>query len=93
MSLQPISEDAIREANGFMFLMRVQETAQTVRVFVTDDALDGHDDQADARQLRCQFDADRGAFEAVACEKYDHGRVTPDGVIVIAFSDVIGFFA
>jgi hypothetical protein len=89
MSLEPTDDDVIREAGGFLFFMRIHETAQTVRVFVSNDALDG---DVDANQLRCQFDAHRMALEAVACEKYDHGRVRADGVIVIALSDIVGFF-
>ena len=92
MSLEPMSNEVIREPGGFVFFMRIQETTQTVRVFVADDALDGDDDQVDANRLRFRFDADRMALEEVAREKYNHGRVTADGMVVIALSDILGFF-
>jgi hypothetical protein len=90
MPLEPTNNEVIREADGFVFFMRIHETIQTVRVFVADDVLDG--DGVGADQLRSQFDADRTALEAVACEKYDHGRITANGLVVIGLADIVGFF-
>ncbi len=92
MSLEPTNKEVIREARGFVFYMRDSETDQCVPILVADEVLDGDDDRVGAEQLRSQFDADRTAIEAVACEKYDHGRVTADGAILIALSDIIAFF-
>lgn len=90
MTLETINSPAVREMQGFCFLMRVAGSQQTVRVFVADDALDGPDLAED--DLRAQFDRFRREFEAVACEKYAHGRVAADGVVAITLADVTGFF-
>lgn len=90
MPLERTDSEAVRETNGFSFVMRVAGTQQTVRVLVSDDAL------ADAlsleeSELRAQLDSDRQALEAVASEKYCKGRVAADGVVAITLSDVVNF--
>jgi hypothetical protein len=90
MTLERIDSEVVRETNGFSFSMRVAGTQQTVRVFVSDDALEGGD-YAEDDELRAQFDADRPALEALASEKYMLGRSAADGVIAICLSDVVNF--
>ncbi len=92
MSLEPTNKEVIRETGGFVFYMRDSETEQCVPILVADEVLDGDDERVGADQLRSQFDADRTAIEAVAGEKYDHGRISADGTIVIALTDIIAFF-
>jgi hypothetical protein len=89
MPLERIATDVVREAHGFTFAMRIAGSLQPVRVFVADDALE--DDEADQVQLRSQFEADREALEALACEKYAHGRVQANGVVMITLADIVGF--
>lgn len=85
-----MESEVVREMNGFSFLMRVADTQQTVRVFVSDEALEA-DDPGSEEELRAQFEADRAALEAVASEKYCQGRAAADGVIAISLSDVMKF--
>lgn len=93
MALETINTPVVREMQGFCFLMRVAGSQQTVRIFVADDALDGLDLAAfEEDELRAQFDKFRREFEAVAREKYAHGRVAADGVVAITLADVTGFF-
>jgi hypothetical protein len=40
---------------------------------------------------REQPEADLSALEFLAAEKFDHGRATDDGVVLISASDVLGF--
>lgn len=91
MPLEHIESEVVREENGFSFSMRVAGAQQTVRVFVSDDALDGEFDLTDDDELRAQFDADRAELEAVASEKHRLGRVCADGVVAITLSDVTNF--
>ncbi len=92
MLLEHIDSEVIREDSGFSFSMRVAGTQQTVRVFVSDEALEGDlgvPEEED--ELRAQFDADRTELELVASEKYSLGRIAADGVIAITLSDVMKF--
>lgn len=91
MPLEKIDSDVLREAQGFSFLMRVAGSQQTVRVFVSDDALEPDAPNPGEEELRAQFDQDRDALEAVASEKYRQGRVAADGVVAITLSDVMKF--
>jgi hypothetical protein len=92
MPLEHIDSEVIREASGFSFSMRVAGTQQTVRVFVSDEALDGEFGVPEEEgELRAQFDSDRPELEAVAREKYSLGRVAADGVVAITLSDVTKF--
>jgi hypothetical protein len=92
MPLEHIDSEVIREDSGFSFSMRVAGTQQTVRVFVTDEALDGEFGVPEEEgELRAQFDSDRPELEAVAREKYSLGRVAADGVVAITLSDVTKF--
>lgn len=89
MPLNHIDLDVIRLQQGFVFYMEVKTTKQTVRVFVADEALDILDD-CDDDDLQEQLQRDLTDFEAIACEKYNHGQVGCDGLIVISQSDVAG---
>jgi hypothetical protein len=90
MSLERTAMDFVREGHGFSFLMQVSGSRTTVRVLVSEDALDADDATPNDDELLAQFEADREAFEAIACEKFEHGRAA-DGVIMITAADVIGF--
>jgi hypothetical protein len=89
MLLAHVEGPALREPQGFMFYMQVRKTSQTIRVFVADEVLTGGDDAPD-KDLQAQLETERAELEAVACEKYNHGHVTADGLIVIALSDIAG---
>jgi hypothetical protein len=91
MPLEHVDNELIREESGFTFSMRVAGTQQTIRVFVSDDALEGEFDLPDEIELRAQFEEDRPALEAVASEKYCRGRVAADGVVAITLADVMKF--
>lgn len=90
MTLERIDTEVVRESNGFSFSMRVAGAQRTVRVFVSDAALEA-DDPTEEDELRAQFEADRSALEAAASEKYRLGRVAADGVVAICLSDVVNF--
>jgi hypothetical protein len=89
MPLSHLDIAPIREPKGFTFYMEVLKTKQALRVFVLDEVLTGGDDTA-ASDLQVQFEMERAELEAIACEKYNHGRVTADGIIVIELSDIAG---
>ena len=92
MPLQRIDNAKIeREAQGFAFPMRIYGCAQTVKVIVTDDVFTARGRPVD-EMLWSQFDADRSELEALANEKYTHGRATANGIILISLSDVVSFF-
>jgi hypothetical protein len=91
MPLEHIDSEAVREENGFSFAMRIRGAQQTVRVFVSDDALEGDSALPDDDELRSQLEADRLALEAIANEKYSRGHVAADGVVAITLSDVMKF--
>ncbi|BDV33644.1 MULTISPECIES: hypothetical protein [Methylocystis] len=91
MPLEHIDSEIVREDNGFSFSMRIRGAQQTVRVFISDDALEGDSALPDDDELRGQLDADRAALEAVASEKYARGQVAADGVVAITLSDVVKF--
>jgi len=91
MHLEHIESEVVREDNGFSFSMRVVGEMQTVRVFVSDDALEGDFDLPELEDLRAQFDSERPELEAVASEKYSLGRVCGDGVVAITLADVTKF--
>jgi hypothetical protein len=90
MSLHHVDNEAIRQSEGFMFFMEVDKTNQTLRIFVKDEVLTGCEIATDQGDLRAQFEVERAEFEAIACEKYNHGRVTTDGLILIALPDIAG---
>ena len=91
MPLERVDTELVREDSGFTFSMRVAGTAQTIRVFVSDDALEGDLDLTDEEGLRAQLEQDRAALEAIASEKYCRGRVAADGVVAITLADVVKF--
>lgn len=91
MFLEHIDSEIGREDRGFIFSMRVAGTQQTVRVFVSDDALEGDFALPDEDELRAQLDADLAALEEVASEKYSRGQVAADGVVAITLSDITKF--
>lgn len=91
MPLEHIESEVVRKENGFSFSMRIVGALQTVRVFVSDEALEGDFDLPEEEELRAQFDSERPELEAVASEKYSLGRVAADGVVAITLSDVTKF--
>jgi hypothetical protein len=91
MPLEHIDSEIVREENGFSFSMRIVGAQQTVRVFVSDDALEGDSALPEDDELRSQFETDRGALEAIASEKYCRGHVAADGVVAITLSDIVKF--
>ena len=91
MPLQRIEGEITREMYAFAFPTRIAGTAQTVQVSVSDDVFTALGWRVDD-VLRTQFDEDRSELEALASEKYEHGRATADGVVLITLSDVVSFF-
>jgi hypothetical protein len=91
MPLERIDSEIVREEQGFSFSMRVAGSQQTVKVFISDDALDPDTPLAEEGELRAQLDSERQALEAVASEKYCHGQVAADGVVAVTLSDVVKF--
>jgi hypothetical protein len=91
MPLEHVDSELVREQSGFTFSMRVAGTQQTVRVFVSDDALEGEFDLPDESELRAQLEEDLLALESVASEKYCRGHVAADGVVAITLADVMKF--
>lgn len=91
MPLEHVESELVREERGFSFSMRVAGTLQTIRVFISDDALEGDFDLPDEKELRAQLEADFSALEAVANEKFCRGRVAADGVVAVTLADVMKF--
>lgn len=91
MQLEPFEKDVAREEDGFSFSMRVSGSPQTLRVYVSDDALEADDLNAGEEELRAQLEKSRHEFEAVASEKFSKGRVCADGVVAITLADVTAF--
>lgn len=91
MPLEHVDTELVREESGFSFSMRVAGTQQTIRVFISDDALEGDFDLPDESELRAQLEEDLPALEAVASEKYCRGRVAADGVVAVTLADVMKF--
>ena len=87
MPLQRIETEIARELHGFAFPMRIAGCWQTVSVFVSDDALIALGSAPEGEALRAKVEAERWAFEALASEKYEHGRATAEGIL-ITLSDV-----
>ena len=83
MLLQRVEGEITREMHAFAFPMRIAGTVQTVQVIVSDEVFTALGWPADD-VLRTQFDEDRSELEALASEKYEHGRATADGVIELA---------
>jgi len=92
MPLQRIEGEIVRERHGFAFPMRIVGTAQSVQVVVKDDALVVTTSRLAGDELRAQLEADLPALESLAAEKFDHGRATAAGAVLISASDVLGFF-
>jgi len=91
MPLQRINADIEREGYGFAFPMRIAGTMQRVQVSVSGEVFTALGWPVDG-MLRAQFDEDRSELEAVANEKYEHGRASADGIVSITLSDVVSFF-
>jgi hypothetical protein len=47
----------------------------------------------DEAALFSQLEIERAEIEAIACEKYNNGRVSVNGLIVIEFSDIAGLIS
>jgi hypothetical protein len=91
MPLERMQTEILREEGGFAFSMRVSGTRQHIRVFVSDEALEGDAPSPEAEDLRVQLESDRQALEAIAGEKFRRGQVTSDGVVAITLSDIVSF--
>lgn len=91
MQLEPFESDVAREDDGFSFSMRVSGSPQTLRVFVSDDALEADDIYPDEAELRAQLEKNRPELEALASEKFSKGRLCADGVVAITLADVMAF--
>jgi hypothetical protein len=91
MPLERIDSEIVREERGFSFSMRVAGSQQTIRIFISDDALEGDTADLDEDSLRAQLLADRAALEAVASEKFCRGRVTADRIVAITLTDIVNF--
>ena len=91
MPLQRIEGEIVRERHGFAFPMRIAGAGQTVQVIVSDDALVATTPVVVGAELKAQLEAELPTFEFLATEKFDHGRATADGVVLISASDVLGF--
>lgn len=91
MYLEHIDSEVVREDQGFTFSMRVAGTQQTVRVFVSDEALEGELALPEQDELRRHLETERASLEAVASEKYSLGRVAADGVVAVTLPDVLNF--
>lgn len=91
MILERVGSEIVREESGFSFSMRVVGSQQTVRVFISDEALEGDVSLPEEEELRAQLESDLSALEAVASEKFSLGRLAGDGVVAITLSDVVRF--
>lgn len=91
MPLERFELEAVREPQGFTFLMRTIKTKQPVRIFVLDEAVQGDDLTSSEDSLRARFEADRTALEAVAREKYKRGQVSKNDIIFITLADVVSY--
>ncbi len=89
MSLQSIKGEIVQENYGFVFAMRVPGSSKTVRVVVANEALEIEDPTAADEELQAEFEQQVSYFEYVANEKYDQGRIAPDGVILITAGDLV----
>ncbi len=89
MTLEATDEEPTREEFGYSFPMRVSGSVQTMRVCVSEDALVINSPAQDEMELRNRLHEDRAALEAVAREKYDRGRVSADGKILITATDAL----
>lgn len=92
MQLEPFETGVAREEGGFSFSMRVIGSPQTLRVYVSDDALEADDAYPDEAELRAQLEKNRHELEALASEKFSKGRLCGDGVVAITLADVMAFF-
>ena len=90
MSLERIDREVQREERGFSFFMRIAGSEQSVRVFVSDYALDDQGSAPRVDDRRAQFDADEQAFEEIASDRHSHGRVAASGFISITLTDLAG---
>jgi hypothetical protein len=88
MPLQRIKGALLRESYGFAFPMRVAGCSRTIRVFVADEAITVEDRTAADEEVQAEFQNHMSSFESLAGEKYDLGRVTSDGVVLITADDL-----
>lgn len=87
----PFETDVAREEDGFSFSMRVEDSQRTLRVYVSDDALEADDIGADEQELREQLEKSRQELEAIASAKFSRGRVCGDGVVAVTLADITAF--
>jgi hypothetical protein len=93
MPLQRIKGEIVRENYGFAFPMRIVGSSRTLRVVVADDALIIENRTAADEELQADFENHISSFESLACEKYDLGHVTADGVVFISAGDLVSLLA
>ncbi len=89
MTLEATNEKATREEFGYSFPMRISGSVRSMRVCVSEDALVVKSPAQDETELQDRLYEDRAALEAVAREKYDRGRVSADGKILITATDAL----
>ena len=77
VSLSPVAGSAVEVSAGLWFHMHAG--ARVIRVFVSNEALEGVGEPAMSRRER--FDLHRTVFESAAGERYAAGMVEPDGII------------
>jgi hypothetical protein len=89
--LQKVEAKVERQSGCFAFPMRIAGSDRTVQVIVPDMVATALGWPVDD-MLRVDVEAGRSGLEAVASEKYDQGRATADGELLLALSDVVRFY-
>jgi len=90
MPLRRVEAKVEREPDCFAFPMRIAGSDHTVQVIVPNIVATALGWPVD-EMLRVEFEADRYELEALASEKYDQGRATSDGKLLVALSDLVRF--
>jgi len=90
MPLQKVETTVERQADYFAFPMRIAGSDQTVQVIIPDIVATALGWPVD-EMLRIEFEAERCELEALASEKYDQGRATSDGKLLVVLSDLVRF--
>ena len=70
--------------------MRIAGSDQTAQVIVPNIVATALGWPVD-EMLRVEFEAERSELKALASEKYDRGRATSDGKLLVALSDLVRF--
>jgi hypothetical protein len=64
--------------------MRIAGITQTVQVVSNDDALVTTTPMPTGDELKAQLETELAAFESLALQKFDHGRATANGIVLIS---------